>query len=916
MKRKHSSASSQKGCQIISKFFKTSESQDIHDAARLKEAADSTVSQPKSLVAPVLHKLTKLRETLIKKTTFRSTKTDDDRHENNMNNNSALDKQSESGNSSNCKSSVDEGGVLPQSIKQDSVESAGVVAGNVTSPRNTSLSDFSSHKNGALGTSEQYDSLNSEVFVNDQNHSTNKQFMEHNTVKNNDIEYQEGNNIEHSIEAPLMDELMVTDSDGSLLDRNTEENLADDEEDSEMISEDDESPIKQQLFQVSSRLSNIAHSTETLLDPVAPKHDPEDIVPQKTFSQHDNDLAPACSSQIGDKNFDDSDSDSDDDLLTPPSFLYENKLKVQQLLCTPEKLTTPQGASPLCSPIKPARDMKKEVEDKKYKFSLQKMLNKSKKTEAKDAKLSEMQADLEAGIKKGGVKTMTSTISEDETDTDVDDGKDLSKCNLPEEVSKHLVKVTNFSEKLIGEDIFPEFHNSIFDQELPFLNFPDPVHNDKFLENLISSKPSAVKEVICGQWFLQYYLKRPCPAPLAEWIFNIMCVYPDVYLSTHCFKALWALLRAGYQVQNGIPKGIRGISNWIPTTSSIIYVLQFYGATLETLNFNKQLSSPQKTDTTVKKETKTSKLSTCQPSQLCFYIRQLVQIVTHAVHYGSYMENDLPILLGIMCRLSLDLRLQELLFDLGICISEILNCFGSAQWEEQIETLPSVLALISTNHRNLLHVIQILPPSPRGSRLRQLTCIVLLKFFIEELLNSGNETKNAISRTEQLQNLCKNVTFELSQLSALVEQIKPKKIPNCDNYLLHTIIFLVDLAVGSEDYPSSDRPKLKTLASKLSSLNGEIKDPRAKFLDRTKVKDLIVRTVHRITCLVGTIKPSKEKQLTEYFEVNNSSYTIESLKDSELPSCEEDNSSSNSSSRGPSPTPLADDLSDKDDETI
>ena len=48
------------------------------------------------------------------------------------------------------------------------------------------------------------------------------------------------------------------------------------------------------------------------------------------------------------------------------------------------------------------------------------------------------------------------------------------------------------------------------------------------------------------------------------------------------------------------------------------------------------------------------------------------------------------------------------------------------------------------------------------------------------------------------------------------------------------------------------------LGNKLNNLNSEIKDPRAKFLDRTKVKDMIVRTVHRISCLVDSIKPPKE----------------------------------------------------------
>lgn len=77
---------------------------------------------------------------------------------------------------------------------------------------------------------------------------------------------------------------------------------------------------------------------------------------------------------------------------------------------------------------------------------------------------------------------------------------------------------------------------------------PPPNEGDVFCLNLLSSKPDEIKELINGGWIMQYYLKRPCPDPVAERIFHIMCFYPNTFVSSQCFNTLWALLRAGAEV--------------------------------------------------------------------------------------------------------------------------------------------------------------------------------------------------------------------------------------------------------------------------------------------------------------------------------------------------------------------------------
>lgn len=111
-------------------------------------------------------------------------------------------------------------------------------------------------------------------------------------------------------------------------------------------------------------------------------------------------------------------SDSDNDLLLPTTFLYEKTSK--PIVHTPEKITTPLGASPMSSPVKPVKNLMQELEERKYRFPVNKLLKEKNRREVKNAALTKIEADLDAGIKKGGIKSITDMFSEDETDSEID----------------------------------------------------------------------------------------------------------------------------------------------------------------------------------------------------------------------------------------------------------------------------------------------------------------------------------------------------------------------------------------------------------------------------------------------------------------------------------------------------------------
>lgn len=119
--------------------------------------------------------------------------------------------------------------------------------------------------------------------------------------------------------------------------------------------------------------------------------------------------------------FPDGSDSSDEDLLTPPRFLYDNT-KLKPDIRTPEKGIAPAYATPSPS----FRDAREEKEKTiKYKLSFDKLIAEKAKHRERDAELAEMEAELQRGIENGGIGQMQvpSTFSDIESEEELMDGK-------------------------------------------------------------------------------------------------------------------------------------------------------------------------------------------------------------------------------------------------------------------------------------------------------------------------------------------------------------------------------------------------------------------------------------------------------------------------------------------------------------
>ena len=88
--------------------------------------------------------------------------------------------------------------------------------------------------------------------------------------------------------------------------------------------------------------------------------------------------------------------------------------------------------------------------------------------------------------------------------------------------------------------------------------------------------------------------------------------------------------------------------------------------------------------------------------------------------------------------------------------------------------------------------------------------------------------------------------LQVSDLLPILHACKPSS--DTDYYKLNSVITLIDLGVGNEPLKSLEKEDLDRLIWKLRELTGDIKDS-FKIMNRTQVKDLMLRTVNKMTVL-------------------------------------------------------------------
>ena len=96
---------------------------------------------------------------------------------------------------------------------------------------------------------------------------------------------------------------------------------------------------------------------------------------------------------------------------------------------------------------------------------------------------------------------------------------------------------------------------------------------------MMQQDPEVLKQLICDRWFLLCYRQEPCPTSIWKWLFQIMCLSCDQYISERVYFNLRTL------VDWSIDKG----NVYVPSVSTVMDALVNLGGDKDLLEGGKSL---------------------------------------------------------------------------------------------------------------------------------------------------------------------------------------------------------------------------------------------------------------------------------------------------------------------------------------
>ncbi|XP_046863858.1 SMC5-SMC6 complex localization factor protein 2-like [Xenia sp. Carnegie-2017] len=566
----------------------------------------------------------------------------------------------------------------------------------------------------------------------------------------------------------------------------------------------------------------------------------------------------------------DDDSSSDDELLKPASFL--RNIKFEPDVKTPAKSTTPISGSPL-TPVSPYIALSKQVAVTS-KYSVHKLLREKPKLAQKQKDIAKMQLDMQHHIE----MCKNVNLEKDFLNDDLDDDKDL----LPKH-QKELEQYQTIDNGFSNEsdeyfDMFPrvsgltKYKNGCC-QPFPKVNASKL---DKFTEFLYDKCDVEIHELMCGNWLTNYFLTKTCPPAALQWILHVMCYHLDSHTVRASYNVMWSILHV---------KENKKLS-WVPSIQDIVKVFQNYGFDFHSLFENNEFvqfemvsdlnSSPEKNRSDERLESSFFPLSN---------LTRFVQVVTLCMNRypQEYSTQDIEYLFALLYSLALDSRMELSIHDIKTCLRASYDAISSKLWPDEVLKISSLITHINAHHQKKLRIIRLQPYSMRGRDVKRYAAIQTLSSLLkkDEVVDSNVCVLCEANKDGSITNYLEL----LKALESLVSNIVVSE--DTDYYELYTFVELLDIVVGASKLTLSEKEIVLRLRGKLRSLHKDIRDPRAMFISRSKVKDLLIRTMWKFAYMTQGKKGLKNQEvITKFFVEGSSSLKIETLENSEL--CEED----------------------------
>ncbi|NWX93100.1 SLF2 protein, partial [Nothoprocta pentlandii] len=489
------------------------------------------------------------------------------------------------------------------------------------------------------------------------------------------------------------------------------------------------------------------------------------------------------------------------------------------------------------------------------------------KEKEESKRVDELEKRLQEDIQK--TETNSSDGDEEEEEDTFADG-DLSE--------EHRAFIQRFS---ITAHAIPDYHpgeevfdlaesGKIFNQHnLDLRNFYFTPQNP--VEKLLLSSGAAQQLSLAVNGFLSSaYSRVMCPIPILKWLFQMMSVHPDYCVSTQILDKLMEITVKNASISDEQSKP------WIPSLADVSAVFVNMGVAFRSLfplqhlqpNFNECdiLSHVQET---VSKNQLGGDLVTARPAFTAVPETNLINVIKFlgfciTVCQGGYTDQEIVLLLLSLFKISLEKQLKQIpLIDFQCLFVKLLKSIKD--WDTKMPELCLALNELSSQHHNLLWLVQLVPSwIIRGRQVRRRLSLVIISTLLNKkhvrIPDTSDEQMSLLRQylvCMKPSSLLKRTRERLEQQNDVNREHLHPDLEQQTYYLIYVLLHLVSEASFFDVVNSNQRQHLLKLCGALDKhIKCDIREDVRLFY-RSKVKDLVARIYGKWQDMIQNTRPTQ-----------------------------------------------------------
>ncbi|XP_039337019.1 SMC5-SMC6 complex localization factor protein 2 isoform X2 [Mauremys reevesii] len=485
--------------------------------------------------------------------------------------------------------------------------------------------------------------------------------------------------------------------------------------------------------------------------------------------------------------------------------------------------------------------------------------------------------DLEKQLQEDIQEIGLNLASGEEEQGNSDEDGDLSE--------EHRAFIKRFS---VVSDAIPDYHPG---EEIFHLSNSGKIFNQHNLdlrnsgfipqnpiEKLIFRSEVTQQLSLTTQGFLSCaYSCTQCPIPVLKWLFQMMSVHSDYYVSMQILDTLMDITIKNASISDAQSKV------WIPPLSDISAVLINMGVPFRSL-FPLQHLQPTFSEDDILSEMQitvgkqTSGDTSAGPAFSCLPETNLINVVKFlsfctSMYPDGYADQEILLLLLLLFKISLEKVLKQIpLIDFQCLLLKLLK--NIRDWDAKMPQLCLTISELSSHHHDLLWLVQLVPSwVKRGRQIRRHLSLTI----ISKLLNK-NYTSLPVTSDLQM-SLLYQYLVQMKPSNLLKKKIEARKEQQDDlngesdhteleqqaYYLTYSLLHLVSEVSCFDIVNSNQRKCLLRLCGALEKhVKCDIRED-ARLFYRTKVKDLVARIYGKWQEMIQNSRPTQGK-LHDFWE--------------------------------------------------